>query len=337
MTAIDSKTSCPSIMPTEAINRIFEKARRILIVSHIDPDGDAVGTQLAFGEFLAARGKEVLMVRDSEVPDKYSFLPHINDIVETHVLRAETAVDTALVLECPNLQRIGAAVRLLTAGVPVINIDHHRDNAMFGDVNWVDIQPSSVGEMAFEYLRQTGFAITPTIAECLYTAILTDTGRFRFASTSPHTMAVAGELMALGADARKICDQVYYNVRLSALKLMGKVLNGIEYHYNGKVAILTLTRQMLVDSGAAESESDGLVDLTMFGRGVVAGALLKEIDSSHTKASLRSANGVNVAAIAYQFGGGGHFNAAGCTVPMPLAEAKETVIKMLSEANDGLA
>lgn len=337
MTAIDSKTSCPSIMPTEAINRIFEKARRILIVSHIDPDGDAIGTQLAFGEFLATRGKEVLMVRDSELPDKYSFLPLIDEIVETSSLSAETAIDAALVLECPNLQRIGTAARLLKPGVPVINIDHHRDNAMFGDVNWVDIQPSSVGEMAFAYMRQTGFVITPTIAECLYTAILTDTGRFRFASTSPRTMTVAGELMALGADSRKICDQVYYNVRHSALKLMGKVLNGIEYHHQGRIAILTLTRQMLKDAGAEESESDGLVDLTLFGRGVVAGALLKEIDATHTKASLRSANGVNVAAIAYQFGGGGHFNAAGCTIPLSLAEARKTVIKMLSEANDGLA
>ncbi|PWB75976.1 hypothetical protein C3F09_01575 [candidate division GN15 bacterium] len=336
MSATDSKTSCPSIMPAEAMNRVFDKARRILIVTHIDPDGDAIGTQLALGEFLRARGKHVFMVRDSDVPDKYDFLPNVGDIVETRTLGAEAAVDAVLVLECPNLQRIGTAARMLTPGIPVINIDHHRDNAMFGDVNWVDIQPSSVGEMAFEYLRQIGFAITPTMAECLYTAILTDTGRFRYSSTSPRTMTVAGELMALGADSRKICDLVYYNMRISTLTLMGKVLNGIEYHAGGKVAVLTLTREMLAEAGAEESESDGLVDLTMVGRGVTAGALLKEIDTTHTKASLRSTNGVNVAAIAYRFGGGGHFNAAGCTIPMALPQAKEAVIRLLSEANGGL-
>jgi phosphoesterase RecJ-like protein len=337
MSAIISKTSCPSIMPTEAINRIIDKAKCMLVVSHIDPDGDAIGTQLAFGEFLKRRGKDVLMVRDSEIPDKYHFLPKVDDIVEAGTLAADCRIDAALVLECPNVQRAGTVSRLLTAGVAVINIDHHRDNAMFGDVNWVDIQPSSVGEMAFEYMRQTGDAITPTIAECLYTAILTDTGRFRFSSTSPRTMVIAGELLALGADSRKICDQVYYNVRPAALKLMGKVVNGIEYHLDGKVAILTLTKQMLVDSGANESDSDGLVDLTLFGRGVVAGALLKELDATHTKASLRSANGVNVAAIANNFGGGGHYNAAGCTIPMALKDAKQKVIALLAEANDGLA
>lgn len=337
MSAIVSKASCPSIMPTEAINRIFNRAQRILVVSHIDPDGDAIGTQLAFGEFLQSRGKDVLMVRDSEIPDKYQFLANIGSIVEARNLDGEFEIDAVLVLECPNLQRAGSVSRLLTPGVPVINIDHHRDNAMFGDVNWVDIQPSSVGEMAFEYMRQEGVTLTPTIAECLYTAILTDTGRFRFASTSPRTMAIAGELLALGADSRKICDQVYYNVRPAALKLMGKVLNGIEYHHNGRIAILTLTKQMLIDSGASESDSDGLVDLTLFGRGVVAGALLKELDTTHSKASFRSANGVNVAAIANQFGGGGHFNAAGCTMPMSFNDAKRTVIKLLSEADNGLA
>ena len=305
MNATASKTSCPSIMPAEAINRVFDNARRILVVSHIDPDGDAIGTQLAFGEFLQARGKEVLMVRDSDIPDKYLFLPQIDEIVEARTLAADCRVDAALVLECPSIQRAGSVSRLLTPDVPVINIDHHRDNAMFGSVNWVDIQPSSVGEMAFEYMRQTGMVITTTMAECLYTAILTDTGRFRFASTSPRTMAIAGELMALGADSRKICDQVYYNVRPAALKLMGKVLNSIEYHHDGKIAVLTLTKQMLAESGASESDSDGLVDLTLFGRGVVAGALLKELDATHTKTSLRSANGVNVATIANSFGGGG--------------------------------
>lgn len=337
MSAIANRASCPSIVPAAAIERLLAAAQRVLVVTHIDPDGDAIGTQLAFGEYLRARGKTVTMLRDSDIPDKYEFLPGVTEIVDVRTLDTAVHSDVAVILECPNLQRIGAARSFVSSGEAIINIDHHRDNSMFGEINWVDTQPSSVGEMAFELFREIGFPITPTMAECLYTAILTDTGRFRFSSTSPRTMSVAGELIAIGADPRKICDLVYFSIKPSTLKLMGKVLNGIEYHHNGRIAVLTLTRAMLVETGATESESDGLVDFTLYGRGVQAGVLIKEIDASTTKASLRSANGINVAALAARFGGGGHYNAAGCSIPLPLDQARTTLVSMLMEADNGLA
>jgi phosphoesterase RecJ-like protein len=322
-------------MPLADLNRALAAARSVLIVSHIDPDGDAIGTQLAFGQYLEQLGKQVWLVRDSDIPEKYKFLPGVERIKPVAELHPDHAIDTALILECPNMKRIGSAGKLLTPGVTVINIDHHRDNDYFGTINWVDIRPSSVGEMAYEFFVQAGFHFDTKVAECLYTAILTDTGRFRFSSTSPRTMTIAGELIARGADPHKICDEVYYNIRPSTLMLMGKVLNGIEYHDNGRIAILVMTKEMLSSSGATESESDGLVDFTLFSKGVVAGALLKEIDGDHTKASLRSVNGVNVSAVAYRYGGGGHYNAAGCMVPKSLEEAKREIITLLSEAPDG--
>ncbi|MFQ6009385.1 MAG: bifunctional oligoribonuclease/PAP phosphatase NrnA, partial [Candidatus Zixiibacteriota bacterium] len=171
-------------------------------------------------------------------------------------------------------------------------------------------------------------------AEQLYTAILTDTGRFRYKSTSPRTMAIAGLLIKAGADPQKICDHVYYNLRPSSMKLIGKVLNRIEFYDNGTICLLTLTQQMLKECKAELSESDGLVDFTLLTEGVVVGALLKETNSGYTKVSFRSRDSVDVAAVAIRFGGGGHYNASGCTLPMELFQAKNEVIKLLREARD---
>ncbi len=330
-----TKTDIPAGLshPTSQIRGALEKATRILVVSHIDPDGDALGTQLAFGNYLKSLGKEVHLVRDSEIPDKYRFLPGVDNIVPANTLPKDVAIDTGLVLECPSLKRAGTAADFLTNGMLIVNIDHHQDSAEYGTVNWIDTKASSVGEMAYEYFQAVGFEIDADVATCLYTAILTDTGRFRFASTSSRTMTIAGELIAHGADPRVICDYVYFDMQPSTMILTGKVLNTVEYHHDGRVCILTLTAAMLTESGASESDSDGLVDFTLFTKGVTTGALLKEIDQNTTKVSLRSCNGVNVAEIASRFGGGGHFNAAGCRVPLPLKEAKEEILKLLREAN----
>jgi len=321
--------------PISEIQSLLEDVRYILVASHIDPDGDSLGTQLAFASYLRHLGKEVYLVRESEVPAKYRFLPGINAITPVSSYSKDFLVSTALILECPNVERIGQASRFLTPNAKIINIDHHQDNDRYGDINWINTEVSSVGEMAFEYFQQVGFQITADTAEQLYTAILTDTGRFRYSSTSSQTMAIAGRLIEAGANPQKICDNVYYNLRPSSMKLIGKVLNVIEFFDEGSICLLTLTQQMLNESNAEASESEGLVDFTLFTEGVVAGALVKEIDTHQTKVSLRSRDSVNVATVAARFGGGGHFNASGCILPVGLTEAKKEIIKLLREARDG--
>jgi len=321
--------------PVEAIKAIFEEGRKILVASHIDPDGDALGTQLAFAEYLKSLGKEVFLVRDNDIPFKYRFLAGVNEIPKVDSYREKGIFDTALILECPNIERIGRASELLNGAIRIVNIDHHRDNGLFGEVNWINSQSSSVGEMAVEYFERVGYEIGPAVAEQLYTAIMTDTGRFRYRSTLPRTMEIAGKLIASGADPQKICDYVYYNLQPSTMSLIGKVLNSIEFHHNGRLCLLRLTREMLAKTGADESESDGLVDYTLFNAGVVVGALLKEIDNRHTKVSFRSKDGINVAAIAGRYGGGGHFNASGCTINKSLEETRTELLKILGTELDG--
>ena len=214
--------------PVEAITNFLEDSQRILVVSHIDPDGDALGTQLAFGAFLTFLGKDVFLVRDSKVPDKYRFLRGADDIPHVDTLPEYLDIDAAVALECPDLDRIGKVRRHLKDGLKVLNIDHHRDNDLFGDVNWVNAEASSVGEMIYEYFLTCRYPIDADVAEQLYTAIMTDTGRFRYNSTSPRTMTIAGELIAAGANPQKICDEVYFKLQSSTMKLIGKVLNSIE-------------------------------------------------------------------------------------------------------------
>lgn len=314
------------------IRTAIESAASVLVVSHLDPDGDALGTQLAFGQYLRDCGKKVYLLRDSAIPDKYQFLPGIDQIVTADSVSGKVHIDTAVVLECPSPERMGTARKFLTESVTVVNIDHHRDSEEFGAVNWIDVTASSVGEMVADYFAEVGYRPSREIATQLYTAILTDTGRFRYQSTSSHTLRVAADLIECGADPRSICDQVYFSLRPTTIKLIGKVLNHVEFHEFGRICLLSLTRDMFAAAGAEEYESDGIVDYTMFNRGVIVGVLLKETANGTIKLSLRSSDGVNVAAIAAEFGGGGHFNAAGCTVTGTITQVRSTILTRLSEA-----
>jgi phosphoesterase RecJ-like protein len=330
-------TSRTDNMAAETIARIrplLENCKRPLVVSHIDPDGDAIGTQLAFGEYFRRIGASPTLVRESNVPSKYQFLPGIERIMPVSDIAAGADFDLALVLECPSLDRLGSAARLIGEQTTVINIDHHQDNVLAAVVSWVDVSASSVGELAFEYFREIGFKINPVMATNLYTAILTDTGRFRFASTTPCTLAIAADLVRAGADPRMITDRVYYDIDPAVMRLTGRMLNDLEYFDGGRICILTLTRPMLAETGADITNTEGLVDYSLFTSGVSVGALLREIDPDRTKVSLRSRDGIDIAAVAARWGGGGHRNAAGCTVRMPLAETRRELVKLLQESHE---
>jgi phosphoesterase RecJ-like protein len=320
--------------PVKEITEAIKSAKKILVASHIDPDGDSLGTQLAMAKYLKDIGKDVILMRDSEIPAKYTFLNNVHQIPDSDSFESKLKFDTAVILECPNITRIGKASKFINENVNIINIDHHQDNNIFGQLNWINNTASSVGEMVYEYFISVDYEIDSNVAEFLYVAILTDTGRFRYRSTLPRTLEVAGKLIEAGADPQKICDNVYYNMKPSSMILIGKVLNGIKFYHNNQICLLELSNKMLEEAGADRSESDGMVDYTLFNSGVIAGALIKEINAENHKVSLRSKNGINVAAIAADYGGGGHFNAAGCSINLPLKETREVIVKKLSEAID---
>ncbi len=315
-----------------AINRIrseIERSEVVLIVSHLDPDGDALGSQIAMGEYLTSLGKTVLSVRDSDIPDKYEFLPKIDSIVAVDTVGSSSSPDLAIILECPQPSRMGRVQDLITGDTTVVAIDHHRDNAEFGDLNWVEVETSSVGEMIYEYFAAHGWKLTATAALGLYVAIMTDTGRFRFPATSARTMEIAGALIAEGVDPQFPTEEIYYRSSPEALRLHGLVLGTLAPHNGGRFYTLSMSRAMLAATNTVSNQSDGLVDYTLFPNGSVAGALLKEADDGATKVSLRSRGTIDVASIARRFGGGGHFNAAGCRIEQPLEEARVKIVDAL--------
>lgn len=320
-----------SILPIEEISAILEQSKSVLVVSHVDPDGDALGTQLAFASYLRKSGKKVYLVREDEIPEKYRFLPGVNEIKHIHDIMAGFKADTAVVLECPKLSRAGNIIKKLDDSCRIINIDHHQDNDSFGEVNWVDLKASSVGEMVFEMFEAVGYEIDETTALQLYTAILTDTGRFRYNSTSQRTMEIAGKLIKAGADPRSICDQIFYNLPLSTIKLVGHALNNAEFVSNNTICILSIGQETLRQKEARLSDTEGLAEYTLFGQGVEVGILLKEGHDGVTRVSLRSRGKVNVADVALQFGGGGHPCAAGCSIEKNIKDAKHDLLKVISE------
>jgi len=318
----------------QEIQTILDKSRRILVVSHVDPDGDAIGTQLAFGHYLRDLGKEVLMVRDSVISSKYLFLPEVDSIFEIESLGNQSAFDVAVVLECPTRDRMGAVAQLISPNTRVINIDHHPANILEAEVRWVDTALSSVGEMTFEFFQSVGYTVGPEVATQLYTAILTDTGRFRYSCTGPRTLEIAGELVRAGADAREICDHIYFEMTPELVQLTGELLHGLEYRNDGRVCFMTLTRDLLARIGVDPSDTEGLVDYTLYPRGVEVGALLRDIEPQLTKISLRSRPGIDIAAVAARLGGGGHVNAAGCDIELSIEAAKDKIIQLLQEARE---
>jgi len=311
-------------------------ARNVLISAHIGPDGDSLGSQLALAGFLAERNINHTIVNDGLIPAKYDFLPGIGSVCLIDSYTPDTTpFDIAVIIECSNLDRIGRVTELIGPDCRIINIDHHQDNVPFGFLNWKEMTAAAAGEMIYDLLKESGHDITPDMAINLYTAILTDTGRFQYRSTTHHTMCVAGELLELGVDSDYVAKEVYYNMTPAMLKVRGLVLSDMEYLFDGQLCLMTLDRETMAAASASRGDTEGLVSSSLSARGVRVGILFTEIDETCTKVSFRSKNTIDVADIAAHFGGGGHKNASGCTVDMPLEKARADVIALVKGRLNG--
>lgn len=317
--------------PFKEIGLLIESAKKLLVVSHIDPDGDALGTQLAFAAYLRSLGKEVALVREDAIPERYKFLPGIDRIQHIDDIKERLDIDTIIALECPKLLRAGNIINSLSGDIKIINIDHHQDNDNYGQVKWIDKDASSVGEMVYELFESFRYQIDEETAVLLFTAILTDTGRFRYESTSGRTLEIAGKLIEAGANPRDICDKVFYNLRPATIKLIGNVLSNAEFIDNGRTCLLSLPIEILESAEYGEAESEGIAEYSLYGKGVTLGVTFKERSKGITRISLRSRGNPNVAKLAAEFGGGGHICAAGCSIDKPLSEAKKEFLQKLKE------
>lgn len=296
------------------------KGSSFVLSSHARPDGDSVGSQLALTHALRALGKTVRIVNHDSPPAYLHTLPGVTDIEVAETVAGR--FDAAVVLECGTLDRTEVA------GLdrqPVINIDHHAGNAMYGALNWFDPSAAACAEMVYDLIAALGVAMTPAIGAALYAGILTDTGSFRHANITSRTFAACRSVAASGVDVAALAAAIYQNSSLGKLRLTGRLLHEMRLEGDGRVAVLHVDEALLHDTGCPPDDMEGVINLPLTARDVEAVIMIKTLDGV-TRASLRSKGLVDVRAVAATFGGGGHRNASGCTLAGPTPETESLLL-----------
>ena len=306
----------------DEVLRVIRSQQRILVTSHLRPDGDAVGSMLAMSFLLQALGKSPQLVLADPVPVLYRTLPGANAIRNTADLDA--TFDTAIVLECDSVARTGIPT---LASYPIVNIDHHASAKSFGTVNWVDPSASAVAEMVYRLAIAADVEVTPDMATCLYTAVLTDTGSFSYEAVSARTFELASELVHKGASPGRIAERIYFSNPESKIRLLGCALATLKIDQG--IATVFVTQKDMESTHASDADCEGVVNYAIGIEGVHVALFLREIDGGLYRISMRSKGGLNVAAVAEHFGGGGHRNASGCTVAGPFVQAVHTLVQQV--------
>jgi phosphoesterase RecJ-like protein len=282
--------------------------RRFVISSHVRPDGDAIGSQLAMAHALRHLGKDARLVNRDSPPAPLRVFPGVDDIEVAE--RIDDPGDAVIVMECGDLTRTG--VEGFERGF-VINIDHHLGNSMYGALNWFDAGAAACGEMVFDLIRELGVPLTREIATHVYIAILTDTGSFHYSSISPRTFDICRQCVEAGIDPPAIARAIFDSNNLGRLKLFGAVLSGMALDPSGRIATVYVDRKLTDETGGTYEDTEGLVNLPLTVKEIEAVAFFKEAGPDDWRVSLRSKGEVDVNAIALEFGGGGHKNASGCS------------------------
>lgn len=309
------------------IDRILEGVRAhqtFCVVGHIRPDGDCVGSQLGLALALRNEGKTVTVWNHDRLPDKLAFLDS-DHLFQTPEPGRE--FDCVIATDTANLERLGSVAECVTARKLFINIDHHASNTRYGDLNWVSGREPSTGELIYKLLSAARWPITRPIADCLFTAVSTDTGSFQYPTTRPGTYHIAGKLVARGANLERICNEVYQSHPLSRVKLLKHLYAQFKLTDRDRIAYCWLRKKDFALANAATDEAEGLIDHIRDIAPVVIACIFEEIEPELTRISLRSKHGqLNVGKIAEEFGGGGHAAAAGARIPgTPLATQRRVI------------
>ena len=305
----------------------------VCVVGHIRPDGDCVGSQLGLGYALQAAGKKVTVWNEDPIPKKLSFLD------PKHLLAQPVAgrkLDCVIATDCASYERLGRAGECIKNRKVLINIDHHASNTRYGDINWISDKEPSTGELIYRLLAAARWPITPAIADCLFTAVSTDTGSFQYPSTRPGTYHVAAHLVERGADLAKISNEVYQSYPLSRVRLLQHVYNKFKLTHDDRTAYLWLKKADFARTGAGPDDSEGIIDHIRAIEPVVVACVFEEMTPELTRVSFRSkSEAVNVNEVASQFGGGGHRAAAGARIPGRPMAVQRRVLDALKKALNG--
>jgi phosphoesterase RecJ-like protein len=317
----------------QILKRIAEtirRERRFLIASHENPEGDAIGSVLALGLALKEMGKNVTIFNQDPIPEILLFLPGAEEIA--HQVPENERFDVALALDCGDKKRLGKEFNKVDQIGILINVDHHVSNTQFGDLNHVDPQASSAAEMVYDLLREIPVKMNPAIAENLYTGILTDTGSFHYSNATAKTFSVARACILAGVEPWKVAENIYETQPLARLRLLPLVLETLEFEEDGRVSSVVVTQEMLAKTGATPALTEDFINYPRSVKGSEVALLFREVNPEKYRVSFRSRGKIDVSRISQVFQGGGHPNAAGCTVEGTLREVKAKVLAQVRAA-----
>ena len=304
--------------------------RRFVVSSHSRPDGDSIGSSVSMALALRALGKEARVVHKDRAPAPLLGFPGVSGIEIAD--RAGDDFEAGIIMECGELARTGVAG---LEGRFLINIDHHPGNAGFGQINWFDSSAAACGEMVFDLIRALDVPLSVEIATHIYLAVLTDTGSFHYSSISPRTFDICRLTLEAGVDPVEVAHTVYNSNNIGRLRLFGCVLNAMRTDHSGRIAILHLDHEMAREAGGTYDDTEGLINEPLTVKEIQAVVFFKQIEGDEYRVSMRSKGDVDIGAVARELGGGGHKNAAGCTVTGPIDALQQTLVKKMEDAVEG--
>jgi phosphoesterase RecJ-like protein len=322
----------PSPKIIERILAGIRDSHTFCVAGHVRPDGDCIGSQLGLTMALKNQGKDVVCWNEDTLPDKLAFLDPEKLL---QAPRRSRQFDCVIATDCASFERLGKVGECIQERKLFINIDHHQSNTRYADLNWISDKEPSTGELIFALLKAARWPIIPAIADCLFTAISTDTGSFQYPTTRPATFNVAGELVERGANLAEICHQVYQSYPLSRARLLQHVYSHFHLTHQNQIAYFWLKKADFARTGAQPDDSEGLIDHIRAIEPVVVACLFEEVEPELTRISLRSkSEKINVNEIAGQFGGGGHHAAAGARIPGKPLSVQRRVLAAVKKAID---
>lgn len=309
----------------KVINEI-RKHKIFLITSHVNPEADSIGSQVAFVELLKAMGKKAFMLNADKPSRRYSFLPNCNNII---TLYKNQKYDAICFLDCADTKRIGRIYQGLNLSKRTINIDHHISNDSFADVNLVIEKASSTAEILYDLFKEARVKINKTAAICMYAAVLTDTGSFNYSNVTSNTHKVVADLVKCGIDTNKIYKKAYEEVAPSTIKLLANTLSTLKISADNKIAWVKIDKAMLRKSNASPEDEEDFVNFPRSIKGVKVAMLFTEVEKNKIKVSFRANESADVNKIALCFSGGGHKKASGCTINATMREAEKKVLSVV--------
>jgi bifunctional oligoribonuclease and PAP phosphatase NrnA len=311
----------------------IQERQRFIISSHSRPDGDSIGSSLAMAFALRAIGKHADVVHADPAPGPLMQFPGVPEIQVTNAVPADARYDAAIIMECGDLARTGVS------GLDrffLINIDHHPGNSGYGNLRWFDSTAAALGEMVFELVDLIGAPLTREVATHVYLAILTDTGSFHYANITPRTFSISQLCLEAGVDPVAVARNVYDSNNMGRLKLFGSVLSAMQIDPTGRIAIVYLDHEMARAAGGTYEDTEGLINLPLTVKEILAVVFFKQVEGEEYRVSMRSKGEIDIGMIAKEFGGGGHKNAAGCTVTGPIDGLQRIFIEKIEEAIRGV-